>query len=65
MLEYNHLQLVQMARHVYFQLIQEEGFVHPQLQQAHRQLLLAAERIYYAIIQVAEQCFCPLQQVDE
>ena len=62
-MEYIHLQLVQMARHVYFHLVQEEGCVHhqPRLQaaeQAHRQLLLAAECIYHAFMQVAEQVHC-------
>ena len=51
MLEYNHLQLVQMARDVYFLPVREEGDAHRQLQQAHRQLLLTAERIYDALIQ--------------
>ena len=51
MLEYNHLQLVQMARDVYFLPVREEGDAHRQLQQAHCQLLLTAERIYDALIQ--------------
>ena len=68
-MEYMHLQLAQMARHVYFSLIQEEGCIQhqPRLQaaeQAHRQLLLAAERIYHALIQVAEQVHCQQPQAD-
>ena len=49
-LEYNHQQLEQLARNVYSQLIREEGDVLRQLQQAHRRLLLTAERVYDALI---------------
>ena len=48
--KYNLLQLVQMVRYIYLQLVQEGGDVHRQPQQAHRQLLLAAERSYYTLI---------------